>query len=284
MAKASHADRVAIEVIRIVSRFLALSKQYPYDSFGGWWRIMQHALLLLLPETLFPKMSIVPLMAKQYALDSEEEFRVRYYMSRIGFEDLWHAQPRDTKANIEHFYQEHDKDIWRQAYLSKFGSRYKRKILHAFQVFRRALPDKTSPILDYGCGAGVLVHYLVKKGFKNVDAADIPSQTLDFVRERMSPMLRRVTVVDGTESFGKDTYAGIASLDCLEHTIDPLHIAERLLEALQPGGILLLSFPKETDFTLAHTRQAQEQRDAVWQRVTQECDVLVPELIYRKNK
>ncbi len=116
-----------------------------------------------------------------------------------------------------------------------------------------------------------------------MDAADIPSKTIDFLHAEMKDILRRIITVDGTESFGSNEYQVIVSLDCLEHTLDPLVIIEKLLTALKPGGVLMLSFPIETDFTLAHTREAQQQRPAVFQRVMDVCDVIVPELVFRKR-
>jgi 2-polyprenyl-3-methyl-5-hydroxy-6-metoxy-1,4-benzoquinol methylase len=222
-------------------------------------------------------------MMDEYDLSCDEEFRVRYYVSRIDFESLWDAAPRTNKAEIEHFYQEHDKDLWRQAYLSRDSYNYKRKILRAMHTVLASLTSLDDPVMDYGCGAGVLVHYLRKKGCTNVDAADIPSKTIDFLHAQMKQTLRRIITVDGQESFGTNEYQVIVSLDCLEHTLDPLMIIEKLLTALKPGGVLMLSFPIETDFTLAHTREAQEQRPAVFKRIMDVCDVLVPELVFRKR-
>ncbi len=263
--------------------FFRLRSHYPYRSFKGFFRLLQHVFLRIFPRMSFPAMNIIPLVKDHYDLSSDNEFMVRYYVSRIDFERLWSARARNTKEDIEHFYQEHDKDIWRQAFLSKNAYNYKRKILRAMHTVMASIHSKDDAVLDYGCGAGVLVQYLTRKGMQHVDAADIPSKTIDFLHAEMKDILRKIITVDGTESFGKDEYQVIVSLDCLEHTLDPLVIIEKLLTALKPGGILMLSFPIETDFTLAHTREAQEQRPAVFQRIMELCDVIVPELVFRKR-
>ena len=159
----------------LVSSFRTLAGQYPYASLGEKPRLIQYLWLFACPRIAFPSMSIVPVVKRAYKLMSDEEFRVRYYASRIGFVELWNERPRSTQTDVEHFYREHDKDIWRQAYLSRGAYNYKKKILRTYHIICREHLPPDAPILDYGGGAGVLVHYLSKKGFRAVDIADIVS-------------------------------------------------------------------------------------------------------------
>ncbi len=275
----------------IVRSFLKLAGQYPYGSltpkggpFGaGKLRLLQYVLLFACPRYFFQKMSIVPLVKRAYKLSGDKEFLVRYYVSREGFTELWNTRPRKTQADVESFYAEHDKDIWRQAFLSRGEYNYKKKILRVYHLIAAEGLSSNDPILDYGGGAGVLVHYLASKGYRAVDIADIPSQTLDFVRAQMSSQLRHVIAVDGTEDFGVNRYAVITTLDCLEHTFEPLIIIKKLLTALRPGGLLVINFPQETDFSNAHIPEAQAQRDAVFAFINQQCTVITSELVYRKK-
>ncbi len=266
-----------------MSSFWRISKVYPYTNLSQKPLLLQYVWLRLFPRRAFPAMSIEPLAKSAYRLSGRLEFLVRYFVSRIGFEELWTKQSRATKEEIEHFYQEHDKDIWRQAYMSIGHYEYKKKILRVRHLVRAAGVAKNDPILDYGGGAGVLVHYLAAKGYTSVDIADIPSQTLDFVRKTMAGTLRRIIAVDGSEVFPAGEYAAIISLDCLEHTYEPLTIMQRLLTSLRPGGLLVLNFPKETDFSHAHLERAQRDRDAVFALIDASCDTLVPQFVYRKH-
>ncbi|MFA6039772.1 MAG: methyltransferase domain-containing protein [Candidatus Peribacteraceae bacterium] len=263
--------------------FFALRKQYPYLSFRGFFGWCQYLILFMSPSMAFRTMSIVPHVRHAYGLRSKQEFQDRYEASRIGFEEAWKSRPRETRADVEHFYLEHDKDIWRQAALSDGAYNFKKKILRAYHLIQAERLPKDSPILDYGGGAGVLVHYLARKGWTAVDIADIPSKTIQFVEQEMSGLLRRVIVADGSATLPQGHYAVISCLDVLEHAFEPLTIARNLLEALRPGGLLILSFPKETDFSTTHIRKAQDERDAVFALLNGSCDVLVPGHVFRKR-
>ena len=112
------------------NNFFTLAKQYPYHGVKGKLKLAQYLILRFLPVSWsFPKMSIITFCKKYYKLNSNEEFRARYFFSRIGFQDIWISKKRESQDDIEKFYTEHDKDVFRQAYLSKYDYIYKKKIL-----------------------------------------------------------------------------------------------------------------------------------------------------------
>ncbi len=263
--------------------FFALRTQYPYRSFRGFLRWCQFLVLFAFSSRSFRKMSIVPCVQHAYGLRSRKEFKDRYEASRIGFEEAWTARPRQTQQDVEHFYLEHDKDIWRQAALSDGAYNFKKKILRTYHLILAERIPHSSPVLDYGGGAGVLVHYLASKGWTDVSIADIPSQTIQFVAREMSAMLRNVIVLDGSVTLPQAHYAVVTCLDVLEHTFSPIAIVNSLLAALQPGGVLILSFPRETDFSTTHLQKAQEERDAVFELLNRSCDVVMQEHVFRKR-
>lgn len=266
--------------MRKINNLIKFLRQYPYNTLSGKFLILDYLLLRLLSKASFPNMSIIPFVKKEYKLDSDEEFRSRYYFSRAGAEKLWNGCPRNDRTSIEHFYQEHDLDIWRQAQFSKYDYDCKKKTLHIFHVLKSSV-KKSDPILDFGCGAGVLFHYLYTRGFIAVDAADIPSQTLNFVLKYMPRFTRRIINLE-TEQLSKDYYAAIVAVDCLEHTTEPLQITKNLIESLGQGGLFIVKFPRETDFSWTHIKQAQEQRDATFDFIKKSCKTIVPEFVYRK--
>jgi 2-polyprenyl-3-methyl-5-hydroxy-6-metoxy-1,4-benzoquinol methylase len=168
--------------------------------------------------------------------------------------------------------------------LSACDYEYKKKILRVYHLVHREVANMNDPILDYGGGAGACVQYLAAKGYTKVDIADIPSPHLDFVRKEMSSLLRAVITVTGSETYPEHEYAAIITLDCLEHTMEPLAIMRKLLRALKPGGLLVINFPKEDDFTHAHLEAAQKERDATFELIAQTCETLVPQYAYRKKR
>ncbi len=280
-----HVTRIpqSVTICAVLHSFLALRHQHPYNTLRGFFWYLQFLTLFAAPRWTFQAMSIVPLVMRAYRLESRKEFLVRYYASRIGFEQQWATKTRDTPESIASFYQEHDKDIWRQAYLSDRKFNYKKKILKIWHLIRAEDLPPESPILDYGGGAGAVVHYLTQKGFTRVDIADIPSSTIEFVRKQMSGFLRNVIVLDAAGTLPARDYAVIICVDVLEHTPQPLVIVKNFLESLRLGGLLILNFPKETDFSGAHLESAQKDRDAVFAMLRERCDVLVPMSAYRKN-
>ncbi len=262
-------------------RIITAFRQFPYTGIGCVW-FGAYALLKCFPAASFPRMSIIPLVLRQYGLESEEEFRVRYYISKIGFESQWTSKDRSTEDAVASFYNEHDADLWRQAYLSKTSYMYKKKILRAYHIVKKVRAQR---ILDYGCGAGVFAHYISQKGYA-VDVADIPSPTLEFVRSQVNVSM--AATIDATLVLQQDAYDFVSCLDALEHTFTPLQITKQLLVSLRPGGIFHVTFPKEDEAHMLaedsqHTKEAQLERPATFAYLRTVCDELVPELVYRKR-
>jgi 2-polyprenyl-3-methyl-5-hydroxy-6-metoxy-1,4-benzoquinol methylase len=218
---------------------------------------------------------------KYFNLNTEEEFRVRYYVSRIGFDDIWSSKDRTTRESAAAFYNEHDADLWRQAYLSKFRYTYKKKTLLAYHIAKRI---GATHILDYGCGAGVVPYYLKQKGFV-VDVADVPSPTLEFARKQLG--FNAVFAVDSSLKLPTAQYELVTCLCVLEHTFNPLEITKTLLESLKPHGVLYVLFPNEEgrdeDHHKQHTPEAQLERAAVFEYLRKTCDELLPEEVYKKH-
>src|SRR3989344_244607 len=265
-------------MLKRFKNLIKFTEQYPYNTVLGKFLFLDYFLLRLLPKTSFPKMNIIPFVKKAYKLDSDEEFRIRYYLSKIGAEELWNSRPRNDQVSLEHFYQEHDMDIWRQAQFSKYDYDCKKKILRTVHVLE-SLVKKNDPILDFGCGSGALFHYLNERGFVSIDAADIPSQALNFISRWMPQLVHRIINL-GTEQLPNNQYAAIVAVDCLEHTMEPLKITQNLLESLRPGGIFIVKFPRESDFSWTHIKRAQEQRDTTFEFIKKSCETIVPEFVY----
>ncbi len=269
----------------IKNSFVYLGR-YPYRSRRGNFLFFQYLVLRFLPVSLsFSKINIIPFCLKYFDLSSEAEFFPRYHLARVNFKKIWNARKRETPEEIEQFYREHDGDILRQAYLSKYDYAYKKKILSLFHIVSVSAALKDN-ILDYGCGAGVLAHYLSAKGYRSVDVADIKSRTLDFVTKSFSGCLQNIIAINQIDelNLGTDRYKVILIIDVLEHTVEPLKIIKKLWTALEIGGILVINFPKETDFSLSHIPQAQAERPAVFEFLQTAGETVISGSIFKKLK
>lgn len=111
-----------------------------------------------------------------------------------------------------------------------------------FGKYFDALP-RDAAILDVPCGVGYLEDYLLRKGFKNIEAVDISEEQVKAAQEKVSEFHPRLPdqvtfhVADAfeylTPKFG--SYAAIAMLDFVEHlpkdrVINVLDLAHRALE------------------------------------------------------
>jgi SAM-dependent methyltransferase len=96
-------------------------------------------------------------------------------------------------------------------------------------------------ILDYGCGSGAFVSYLVRRGYVNARGYDEYSETF---RDR--------SVLDAR-------YDCVLSQDVLEHVSDPRHLIAQLARIAKPGGVIAIGTPnaEAIDLTRAeHYRHA----------------------------
>ncbi len=111
-----------------------------------------------------------------------------------------------------------------------------------------ALP-RESRILDAPCGVGYLEHYLLKRGFQNIDGVDLAEEQLNMAKQKLLESglsfdgKARLILANLFEFLQKvEPYDVIAVIDFLEHLRkdqvgDLLTLAH---SALRPGGILLL--------------------------------------------
>lgn len=106
---------------------------------------------------------------------------------------------------------------------------------------RYQLP-KGGAALDYGCGVGDLTAILSSTGYRAV-GADI---SLPFVHSAHArhPHLPFVALDAGPRvPFGANHFWAVAAVNTIEHVATPAHTLRELHRILQPGGILVLTFP-----------------------------------------
>jgi SAM-dependent methyltransferase len=108
------------------------------------------------------------------------------------------------------------------------------------QVLRRNLKDNESPVLDLGCGTGLMLENLVREGY-GVLGLDIRPEGLYAAHEAVPSMV----LLQGEAAclpFKENSFAGVLLLDVLEHTDDALVMAE-VQRVLRPGGLVVISVP-----------------------------------------
>ena len=104
--------------------------------------------------------------------------------------------------------------------------------------------DRTSPVLDVGCGFGFALRALRASGFSDVRGIEISEQQAEIARRGGF----EVSVVSDTIAHlqkHRGRFGLILLLDVLEHVPVPAQIdlARAIREALQPGGRLIVTVP-----------------------------------------
>ncbi|MEM9853990.1 MAG: methyltransferase domain-containing protein [Pseudomonadota bacterium] len=155
---------------------------------------------------------------------------------------LWtHRSVADTKALYADWAPSYEADVTRMRYATP---------TRLAAALARFTPDKTVPILDFGCGTGLSGEALEAAGFEAIDGTDISPEMLE--QARAKGCYRALWLGTPGEagaragSYGAITATGVISLGAA-----PPEMLDTLLEALAPGGRLAFSY---NDPTLADAR------------------------------
>ncbi|MFC1989902.1 class I SAM-dependent methyltransferase [Chloroflexota bacterium] len=107
------------------------------------------------------------------------------------------------------------------------------KKMKYIRCFLEKLP-KDYPVLDAGCGEGVLVEEFATKGFK-IEGVDLNYE---------SPIVRRGDILN-MPFYEDGRFGAVVMLDVFEHLAftDQPRALKEVKRVLRPGGILLISIP-----------------------------------------
>ncbi len=105
-------------------------------------------------------------------------------------------------------------------------------------------PDKTSRILEIGCGFGKIIWAATQCGYTGVEGVDISDDQVAFAKKTLKLNVERCDAVEKLEKFHSELDV-ILVIDVLEHCA--IEYAVELLQsarsALKAGGTLILQVP-----------------------------------------
>ena len=112
------------------------------------------------------------------------------------------------------------------------------------RVFRTLPMISGTDILDVGCNAGILSHYLALKGHRVV-GIEINPELVEICRRRYPDHPRLNFLVNGPEAleFPENSFDCAVALEVLEHVRQPWTFLSELARVLRPGGGLVISVP-----------------------------------------
>lgn len=157
---------------------------------------------------------------------------------KLGLDDAYAVRtPDDNRA----LYRD-----WADTYDSEFVAA--RGYVYAEEVARHfvgALPEAAQPLLDVGCGTGLVGVSLDAAGFGTIDGIDISPEMLD--QAGTKGVYRRLSEMDVTEPLPIEsgTYAGVTSAGTFTHGhLGPEPIRE-LVRITAPGAPLAIGINAE---------------------------------------
>lgn len=142
------------------------------------------------------------------------------------------------------------KSHWEQVYRTKSPtsvSWYQPEAALSVQLIEQIAPDRTTPILDVGAGASVLVDQLLDAGYLDLTVADIAGAALDLSRERLGPRAAAVQWLEGDILHAAlrparfQLWHDRAVFHFLTEAADRAAYLAQISRALAPGGHLLLA-------------------------------------------
>jgi SAM-dependent methyltransferase len=140
--------------------------------------------------------------------------------------------------------------FWGELMLRRFHldnpQRWSAREAKADWLLAHLAPAPSAPLVDLGCGDGVLDICLARRGYR-VTAIDRVATVLEAAREEAAGASVDFVAADlRCHDLGERRFAGAILLDTLGLMArgDELDLFRRVRRALQPGGLLILDWPR----------------------------------------
>lgn len=158
-----------------------------------------------------------------------------------------------TKTYLDKVYDARDAsstrdlyDDWADSYEAEVGAQGYATPDRCAAALAKYLDDKTSPILDFGCGTGMSGGALSNAGFEVIDGMDLSADML--AEANNNGVYRKLTHVEADEGFYHipGDYAAIAAIGVIGAGAAPIAVFDHLMNGLGKGGMLVFSFNDHT--------------------------------------
>jgi SAM-dependent methyltransferase len=108
-------------------------------------------------------------------------------------------------------------------------------------------------VLDYGCGPGFLIEYLITQNARII-GIDTSQDALDFVNRKFQGLenwLGALRVPSPPAPFSDASFDVVICIELLEHLLDSVlsAVVAEIYRLLKPGGFALFSTPNDEDLT-----------------------------------
>jgi GT2 family glycosyltransferase/2-polyprenyl-3-methyl-5-hydroxy-6-metoxy-1,4-benzoquinol methylase/Flp pilus assembly protein TadD/spore maturation protein CgeB len=180
-----------------------------------------------------------------YTGESPDVIQSQMTSSGADLADEWRAGDRNTKAGVDDFYKQTDRYLYNLTRFN-YGAMYqgwRGAIKNLCQQVSEAVGDRGFDVLDYGAGIGTNLIDVSGVSGARLHYADLPGKTFDYAQWRFGQRSLDVTALsaDGEDALKGRQFDVIICMDVLEHVVDPEAAVRRLINHLNPGGLLVLT-------------------------------------------
>lgn len=147
----------------------------------------------------------------------------------IGFSDGYNVMPETTK-------------LWYDAHYARRERLVTSWYAGMLEWLRTARP--AGPLLELGCGTGLLLEHLAAEQLYAPDELHGIEQSVTAVEAiaRLLPGVRTGDI-EADLPYAEGTMGVVVVAEVIEHLVHPWELFERVHRVLRPGGVLLVSFP-----------------------------------------
>jgi 2-polyprenyl-3-methyl-5-hydroxy-6-metoxy-1,4-benzoquinol methylase len=107
------------------------------------------------------------------------------------------------------------------------------------------LLDKQAPVLDFGCGDGMVLSVAEKLGYSDLTGVDLSAALIDRAAQKCSAKFLNIDGLEFLKATPDQSFGTIIAFDVFEHLTRPqlLVTCREIVRTLRPGGRLLLQVP-----------------------------------------
>ncbi|MDA7424597.1 class I SAM-dependent DNA methyltransferase [Thalassococcus lentus] len=134
-------------------------------------------------------------------------------------------------------------DAWSKSYEAEVAENGYVTPERCAKALYSATSDPSMSILDFGCGTGLSGLALKLAGFQAIDGCDLSPGMLEQARDK--DVYRNLSQIGAGDSL-PGGYAAIAAIGVIGSGAAPLEVLDRILDALESGGLTVFSFNDHT--------------------------------------
>lgn len=109
-------------------------------------------------------------------------------------------------------------------------------------LFARLVPDTEAPVLDVGCGTGIVGEVLSLAGYRAIDGIDLSEGMLERARARgVYRMLDRAVLGEPLRRIDDASYGGVVASGVFTVGHAPASAFDEIARVLRPGGVFVVS-------------------------------------------